>query len=364
MKIVFRVDASDKIGTGHVYRCLNLAAQYKDEHTIYFICKSHPYNLISQIEENYKTFQIHLHDYSHITLDMETWVGEKEICDAEKTIQIIRENNLEVDWLIVDHYAIQETWEKELIPFVKNIGVIDDFTNRPHYYKCNFILNQQITPQEGQLKYKDIIQKSNNQINIYCGNEYMLLHPNYFQCNHLEKKYDSNHIKRINVFMGGADTNNITETIINICERYNRELKNKIQFDIVIGKANKHYSIIQKKIAELEHFNMYYNMNCLSELFEKADLCIGAPGATSYERCITQTPTICVCVAENQKTVLNKFIESNTIKYIGTIYDNYGVELLKYLQYFQENLNELKIMSQNCKQLVDMSKNQMKHIMA
>ena len=53
MHIVFRVDASDKIGTGHVYRCLFFAHHYAKNHSISFICKKHSFHLIEKIKEKY-----------------------------------------------------------------------------------------------------------------------------------------------------------------------------------------------------------------------------------------------------------------------------------------------------------------------
>ena len=369
MIIAFRVDASDIIGTGHVYRCLNLAHQYKDNHTIYFICKNHPYHLISKIEETYQVFQINLEKNNNINLDMNTWLGENEIQDAEKIIYIIQENQLHIDWLIIDHYAINETWENKVSPYVKNICVIDDFTNRKH--NCNILINQQITQEEGIIKYKDII---NQNCTIYCGNNYLLLHPKYFEYCTIEKKYEKKNLERINIFMGGADTYNITEKIINICYKFNQEQQeNKIIFDVIIGKSNKYYEQIKEKINKLNddsnenknvvYFNLYYNLEFIGDLFEKADLCIGAPGSTSYERCLMKVPSLCICIADNQKTVLNKFIESNTIKYLGTIEDNYLDKLVYYLNYFQKNNNELKIMSLNCQKLIDIKENQIKYIL-
>jgi UDP-2,4-diacetamido-2,4,6-trideoxy-beta-L-altropyranose hydrolase len=371
MIIAFRVDASDIIGTGHVYRCLNLAAQYKDNHTIYFMCKNYDYNLISKIEETYQVFQIKLEKNNNITLDMSTWLGESEIQDAKKIIHIIQENNLQIDWLIVDHYAINETWENKVSSYVKNICVIDDFTNRKH--NCNMLINQQITQEEGIQKYKNII---NLNCKIYCGNNYLLLHPKYFEYNITEKNdIVKKKLKRINIFMGGSDTYNITEKIIDICYNFNQEqlYKDKIIFDVIIGKSNKYYNKIQVKINKLNdisvknknitYFNLYYNLGFIGDLLKKADLCIGAPGSTSYERCLIKIPSLCICIAENQKTVLDKFIESNTIKYLGTIEDNYLDRLIYYLDYFQKNNNELKIMSVNCQKLINIKENQIKYIL-
>ena len=253
MNIVFRVDSSNIIGTGHVYRCLNLAYQYK-ENNISFICKNHNYNLNSKISENYKVYELTLNNKENITLDINTWLGESQIEDVNKTIEVIKNNNLLIDWLIIDHYGIDKIWEIEISKYIKNICVIDDFTNR--YHNCNILLNQQITLEEGLLKYKNII---NDDCKLYCGNDYLLLHPKYFNYINFEKKFQ-NKIKRINIFMGGADNDNITEKIIDICNNYNINNIEKINYDIIIGSANKNYENIKNKVDQLNNFNIYYNL--------------------------------------------------------------------------------------------------------
>ena len=53
MKIVFRVDASLKMGTGHVMRCLTLAQALKDNGAkVEFICRKHEGSLINKIRSN------------------------------------------------------------------------------------------------------------------------------------------------------------------------------------------------------------------------------------------------------------------------------------------------------------------------
>jgi UDP-2,4-diacetamido-2,4,6-trideoxy-beta-L-altropyranose hydrolase len=356
MNIVFRVDSSDIIGTGHVYRCLNLAYQYK-ENNISFICKNHNYNLNSKISENYKVYEIVLNNYKNVNLNINTWLGESQIEDVNKTIDIILNNNLIIDWLIIDHYAIDKHWEDIIKKYVKNICVIDDFTNRNHH--CNILINQQITHEEGLIKYKNVV---NDYCKLYCGNDYLLLHPKYFDYTNFEKVYGDN-IKRINIFMGGSDVNNITEKIIDICSCYNDLIENKIIFDVIIGSANKNYENIKNKIKNLKNFNIYYNLEFIGDLLENADLCIGAPGGTIYERCLMKTPSLCICIAENQKTVLNKFIESNTIKYLGTVDDNYEYKILYFLKFFNKNISELKTMSVNCEKYISLKGNKIKNIL-
>ena len=56
--IVFRTDASFKIGSGHVMRCLTLAEALRNSGVkIWFVCRGHSGNLIELIRE--KEFVVH-----------------------------------------------------------------------------------------------------------------------------------------------------------------------------------------------------------------------------------------------------------------------------------------------------------------
>ena len=353
MNILFRVDSSNIIGSGHLYRCMNLANLYKNNNII-FISKKHNLNLNHKIKEKYTCYELDLINSDNINLNTYTWLGEPQINDVNKTIKIIKDNNLKIDWLIIDHYGINYIWEKRIKDYVKNICVIDDFTNKMH--DCNILINQQID--ESQIiKYKELI---NNDCKIYTGNDYLFFHEKYYNLK-LNKNIES--LKRINIFMGGADLHNITTKVIDLCNNFNNDNNLNIIFDVIIGKSNKNYIQIKEKIKKLKNFNIYYDLNFIGNILALADLAIGAPGTTSYERCITQTPSLMICLAENQKTVIQKFIDSKTSIYIGDIYSNYENQLLFNLNYLNNNPKELKIMSNNCKKFINIVENKVNNLL-
>lgn len=347
MNILFRVDSSNIIGTGHLYRCLNLASIYKS-HNIIFITKKHSFNLNYKIREKYTCYEINFNFPDNVKLNIDTWLGESQEEDALKTIKIIKLNNLKIDWLVIDHYAINEKWESILKKHVKKICVIDDFINRKH--NCNIYINQQVKD-ISIIKNKKIL---NEDCKIYVGNNYLFFHENYYNLK-INKKIT--YLKRINIFMGGADLYNITSNIIDICNEFNKKYDNKLRFDVIIGKSNKNHNIIKQKIDKLKNFYFYYDLNFIGELLALADLAIGAPGTTSYERCLTQTPSIMICLADNQKSVIKKFLDSKTSFYIGDINSNYEKQLIYYLEYFNNYPNLLTIMSNHCKNFINLSNN-------
>lgn len=120
LKIVFRTDASLQIGIGHVMRCLTLAeALEKKGAQCHFICREHPRNMIDQIRQQGFIVKVlpantkkMISEDSNNTVHSEyaSWLGTSWATDAEQTKNSV--GNTIYDWLIVDHYALDEKWKK------------------------------------------------------------------------------------------------------------------------------------------------------------------------------------------------------------------------------------------------------------
>lgn len=127
MNFYIRADASIKIGTGHILRCLALAEDFKENNDeVVFICRELEGNLIGfLIEKGYKVIKLQNVDRkdrwntNFITNSYSDWLGVEWTTDAIQTIEVISTNKLKIDWLIIDHYSIDYNWEKAIRPYTK-----------------------------------------------------------------------------------------------------------------------------------------------------------------------------------------------------------------------------------------------------
>jgi UDP-2,4-diacetamido-2,4,6-trideoxy-beta-L-altropyranose hydrolase len=280
MNILFRVDSSFEIGTGHVMRCLTLAKMLKEAGcAVYFVMRVCPGDLCDYIEsEGFSVFRL-FHD-THFTQEI----------DARWTIEIIRQLNERIDWCIVDHYQLDHCWEEKVKAYVRNVMVIDDLANRRH--DCYLLLDQNYY-QSSQLRYNGLVPRN---CRLFLGPQYMILRPEFYEAKK-SVKLRSGQVQRMLIFFGGSDPTNETEKGLHALKEFNF---NSLEVDVVVGKANPNRSYIEKICLEMG-LNYHCQINYLAQLMKKADFSLGAGGVAMWERCFLGLPSAVTIVAENQR---------------------------------------------------------------
>ena len=329
MKVIFRVDASLEMGIGHVMRCLTLANELKQQnHEIIFICRELTGNLILLIK--YPVLVLPKNDNFQSDGLYLNWLGVTQEQDAEQTIKVIPKN---IDLLIVDSYALDEIWHKQLKPYTKKIMVIDDLADRQ--FDCNVLLNQNLGTQIED--YKD---KVLNNCELLLGCDYALLRPEFPNLREkaLIKRKNTKVIKNILISMGGSDITNKTYDIL-------QEVSDDLNIVVILGGISPHNKIIKNYAKSKKNVKVVVDADNISSLMFDADLAIGAGGSTSWERCCLGLPTLLYVLAENQRKIAGNLEQLGAVK----IVDNLKVNLQNILN----NFSFWQIMSEKAQTVCD-----------
>ena len=315
MNIVIRVDASIFIGNGHVMRCLTLADKLKENGSnVIFICRKFEGNLINKIRANGFDVLELKHDFYHKVIKTETdllWLGVTQKEDAKQCERLIKD--IKVDWLIVDHYGINEDWHKILKHTYSKLMVIDDLSNRVH--QCDLLLDQTFGRKKND--YEELVPKF---CELLVGANYALLRPEfaYWRKYSLDRRQKKFSFKKLFVNMGGVDPHNYTEKVLLALENCNLPIK--LEVVVVMGGTSPH---LDKVLAIANTFpykiKIQVDPDNIAEIMANSDLAIGASGSTSLERSCLGLPTIQLVTAQNQELTARLLDENNLIKLISKV---------------------------------------------
>lgn len=302
MNIAFRADASLQIGSGHVMRCLALAGALRDRGaTVRFICRDFPGNLADTIrEQGHECILLPRPSGAYSRQEGDPphaeWLGVSWQRDAEEAIRAL--DGEKFDWVVVDHYAVDQRWHRELRSRVPKIMVIDDLADRP--YDCDILLDQ--THGRSAEGYRGFVPPATH---LLLGAGHALLRPEFARQRReaLEARRKRSGIGRILITMGGMDPSNATSAVLQGLAGV--EWPGKPQVDVVLGDSAPHREEV-KGLADEGGLpvRVLSNVRNMSELMMKADLAIGAGGSTSWERCCLGLPSLLVEVVENQREVV------------------------------------------------------------
>lgn len=314
MKVVFRTDASESIGSGHLMRCLTLASALRERgETCAFVCREH----LGHHNDLVRSMGFELHVLPPPTLGIPEsgalphagWLGCNWQRDATETIAAI--NAQQPDWLIVDHYALDVSWERAVRPFVKRIMVIDDIADRSH--DTDMLLDQNLGRLESD--YETLVPSA---CHLLIGTRYALLRPEFARLRHQSLARRSwPRLNHLLIAMGGVDAGNATGAVLDTLPA--TILPTDCRITIVLGSHAPWREVIREKAANCTwRCELRLDVADMASLLADCDLAIGAAGASAWERCCLGLPSILVVLAANQRGVADALMAAGSGYSIGT----------------------------------------------
>lgn len=326
MTLIFRCDATVKIGTGHLMRCFALALAWKTKGgEAVFVTNCRSSGLLKRLEnEGFSIVKID-ESYPHPA----DWKVLSEVLI-----------NFPNSWCVVDGYHFDSDYYRLIREKGNRVLVLDD-TAHWDFYEAEAILNQNINADE--LKYNCLPETK-----LLLGTEYALLRREFWHWQNWQREIPDI-AEKILVTMGGSDVYNQTLKVIKAIEKLNFE---NLEVKAVVGASNPH-------LSELKQLKVNFNLEIISnaenmaELMAWADLAISAAGSTCWEMAFMSLPALLIVIADNQIGLGKGVSEAGFAKNLGWFEDVSEELLVENLKEILPDNEKRQQMSQLGRKIVD-----------
>jgi len=318
--ILIRCDASLMIGSGHVMRCRTLARELQKRGAEpIFLCRRQPGDLITLLEQEFPV--VALPEQALAAFDgldgrdlYSSWLGCTQSQDAAQCLEVLATAGIKgFSWVVVDHYGLDACWEAQLVAGLSvsdgapRLLVIDDLADRTH--QADLLLDQNFFGEVTHQRYQDLVPRHCRQL---LGPYYALLGPEYAQLHPLVPP--RNKLQRVLVFFGGVDPSNLTGRAL---EALMDPAFADLAVDVVLGLHSPHRQAVTLMVDRRPHTTLHDTLPTLAGLMVRADVAIGAGGATTWERSCLGLPSLVVAIAHNQLPFSEALDQAGHIQLLG-----------------------------------------------
>jgi UDP-2,4-diacetamido-2,4,6-trideoxy-beta-L-altropyranose hydrolase len=298
--IAFRADASLDIGSGHVMRCLTMANALRRSGAVCrFVCRGHNGNLLEQIRlQGFDAHALPVSPPGAATEDVRpgeslshaAWLGADWETDAMQTEGALGDTC--VDWLIVDHYALDIRWEKRLRTACRHLMVIDDLADRSH--DCDVLLDQNLNR-----RIEDYAGLVPSYGKVLVGPMFALLREEFAALREYSfARRATPKLAHLLVSLGGVDKDNVTGRVLEALGHC--ALPTGCRITVALGANAPWISDIRAQATRMSATDVVVGTNDIARLMADCDLAIGAAGTSAWERCCLGLPTLLMVLASNQ----------------------------------------------------------------
>lgn len=196
------------------------------------------------------------------------------------------------DWLVVDHYGLDQRWETAMRSRFRRILAIDDLADRSH--DCDVLLDQNRIGE----RTKDYANLVTPACKVLAGPGFALLSRQYSEWRGKQALREGR-LRRILVFFGSADEENHTRTALEGIALWGRA----VNVTVVAGAANPNRQRIEAQCLGMASAQLHVQTTEMARLIVEADCAIGAAGSSTWERCCLGLPSLLAVCAVNQEIV-------------------------------------------------------------
>lgn len=287
--LYIRVDGNQYVATGHLMRCLSIAAaaEQKGEKCVFITSEQYSKEL--------------LQNRGYEVLYLKTAWNEMEKELPELTGYI---HNLHISLLLVDSYYVTEHYLQALRQHVR-IAYIDDL-NQFHYdvdILINYNVYASLFPYEAVYKNTKLL----------LGCDFVPLREEFYNL----KPHDIEDKMRLLITTGGTDQFRAGRMLLN--GLLNNGQFSDYEIHIILGALNQDMAFIKQMALGQERIMVHENVSNISEWMSKCQLAVSAGGSTLYELCACGIPTVTFSFADNQLYAVKYFDQAGLMPYGGDL---------------------------------------------
>lgn len=291
-KILLRCVGQQKLGMGHIYRCLTIAYKLIG-HDLLFVTDAESGMGIEKLRESYFPLRV--------------------VSDDAEFEEVLKEYSPDI--VINDVLDTEEAFVKMERRYTRRIVNFEDMG--PGAWHADAVINA---------LYEN---RPNKPANVYEGADYYFIRDEFLE---ESPKEFSPECKNIMIMFGGADPSNLTGKLYEICKVLQPKMK-QAEFHFLTGFA---YGNKEDIKDDPEH-NIYVHHDAkrVSAYMKKADLCITSQGRTVFELASMGVPAI--VLAQNEREAEHVFAGmGNGFINLGIGSETDAITIIRTIQYLAE----------------------------
>lgn len=274
--ILFRTEASQTIGTGHLMRCLALAEICREQgRQAVFVMSECPAPLAKRLSAG----------------KLELVMLENGF-DIAELLSVIR--RLQPSAIVIDGYGFDEHYRRSLSATGLPVLAMDD-GNIPHPLHADIVLNA--SPLASATHYASVAPGAR----LLLGPAYAPLRAEFRHCP-VNEETSVDAAQHVLVTFGGGDPLGLTYPVV---DALLEALPQQVLLDVVVGGAVADADKIDALARRHgNRIHLHKNTTRMAELMGHAGMAIAAAGSTLWELAYLAIPTLAVVVADNQADAL------------------------------------------------------------